>query len=46
MRSLQKSAAVHASDANLNQERSLTSQDIFKLNRTAALAGRRVLLAA
>jgi putative transposase len=39
MRSLQKFAAVHACVSNhFNQERSLSSRDIFKLNRTAALA--------
>ena len=39
MRSLQKFAAVHTSVFNdFNQERSLSSRDIFKLNRSAALA--------
>lgn len=39
MRSLQEFAAVHASASNhFNQEPSLSSRDIFKLNRTAALA--------
>jgi len=39
MRSLQKFAAVHASVCNhFNQERGLYSRNIFKLNRTAALA--------
>ena len=39
MRSLQKFAAVHASVSNhFNQERSLSSRDIFKLKRAAALA--------
>ena len=39
MRSLQKFAAVHASVSNhFNQERSLSSRSLFKLNRTAALA--------
>jgi putative transposase len=39
MRSLQKFAAVHSSVFNhFNQDRSLSSRDIFKLNRTAALA--------
>ncbi len=39
MRSLQKFAAVHASVLNhFNQERSLSSRNLFKLNRTAALA--------
>jgi len=38
MRSLQKFAAVHSSVHNLfNQERHLSSRNIFKLNRTAAL---------
>ena len=38
MRSLQTFAAVHASVSNhFNQERSLSSRNIFKLNRTAAL---------
>ena len=47
MRSLQKFAAVHASVSNhFNHERSLSSRDIFKLNRTAALAEWRSLLAA
>ncbi len=47
MRSLQKFAAVHASVSNhFNHERSLSSRDIFKLNRTAALAEWRGLLAA
>ncbi|CUH07650.1 Transposase IS66 family protein [Jannaschia seosinensis] len=46
MRSLQKFAAVHASVSNhFNQERSLSSRDIFKTNRTAALAERRGLCA-
>ncbi len=39
MRSLQKFAAIHASVSNhFNQERSLSSRSLFKLNRTAALA--------
>ncbi len=39
MRSLQKFAAVHASICNhFNRERSLSSRDIFKANRSAALA--------
>ncbi|HSF92098.1 MAG TPA: DDE-type integrase/transposase/recombinase, partial [Paracoccaceae bacterium] len=39
MRSLQKFAAVHASVySHFNQERSLSSRDIFKQNRAAALA--------
>jgi putative transposase len=47
MRSLQKSAAVHASVCNhFNQERSLSSRDTFKTNRAAALAGWRALYAA
>jgi putative transposase len=38
MRSLQKFAAVHASDYNLfNSERSLSSRSHYKLNRAAAL---------
>ncbi|MCL5778970.1 IS6 family transposase [Limibaculum sp. FT325] len=38
MRSLQKFAAVHASVSNhFNQERSLSSRHIFKVNRAAAL---------
>lgn len=46
MRSLQKFAAVHASVSNhFNQERSLSSRDLFKLNRTAALAEWRGLCA-
>ena len=47
MRSLQKFAAVHASVSNhFNQERSLSSRHLFKLNRTAALAEWRGLCAA
>jgi putative transposase len=47
MRSLQKFAAVHSSVFNLfNQERSLSSRDIFKHNRTAALEEWRQLGAA
>ena len=39
MRSLQKFASVHSSVFNhFNQDRSLSSRDIFKLNRTAALS--------
>ena len=39
MRSLQKFAAVHASVSNhFNHERSLSSRNLFKLNRAAALA--------
>ena len=38
MRSLQKFASVHASVSNhFNQDRSLSSRTLFKLNRTAAL---------
>ena len=44
MRSLQKFAAVHASVYNhFNQERSLSSRPLFKLNRAAALAEWRAL---
>jgi putative transposase len=47
MRSLQKFASVHASVSNhFNQERGLSSRDIFKRKRTAALAEWRDLLAA
>jgi putative transposase len=47
MRTLQKFAAVHASVFNhFNQERSLSSRDIFKLNRTAALSEWRRLCSA
>ena len=47
MRSLQKFAAVHSSIYNhFNQERSLSSRNVFKLNRTAALAEWRQLGAA
>ncbi len=47
MRSLQKFASVHSSVYNhFNQERSLTSRDHFKLNRTAALAEWRQLCSA
>jgi putative transposase len=46
MRSLQKFASVHASVTNhFNQERSLSSRHLFKLNRAAALAEWRVLCA-
>lgn len=46
LRSLQKFAAVHASVYNLfNSERSLSSRSNFKLNRHAALAEWRGLLA-
>jgi putative transposase len=47
VRSLQKFAAVHASVSNhFNQGRSLSSRDIFKLNRAAALAEWRALCVA
>jgi len=47
MRSLQKSASVHASVFNhFNQERSLYSRANFKRNRAAALAEWRGLCAA
>ena len=47
MRTLQKFASVHASVHNhFNQERSLSSRATFKLNRAAALAEWRGLLAA
>ena len=47
MRSLQKFVAVHSSIHNLfNAERALTSRDIFKINRTAALTEWRQLCAA
>lgn len=47
MRSLQKFAAVHASVSNhFNQERNLSSRDIFKRNRAVALAEWRGFLAA
>ena len=47
MRSLQKFVAVHSSVYNhFNQERSLSSRDIFNLNRTAALTEWRQLGAA
>lgn len=47
MRSLQKFVAVHASVFNhFNQDRSLSSRDHFKQNRTAALAEWRGLCAA
>jgi putative transposase len=47
MRSLQKFAAVHSSVHNLfNQERHLSSRNIFKLNRTAALEEWRQICAA
>ncbi|MCL5778961.1 IS6 family transposase [Limibaculum sp. FT325] len=47
MRSLQKFATVHASVSNhFNQERSLSSRHMFKVNRTAALEEWRQLGAA
>jgi len=47
MRSLQKFAAVHSSVYNLfNQERSLSSRQVFKLNRAAALQEWRQVCAA
>ncbi len=47
MRSLQKFASVHASVSNhFNQERSLSSRHLFKLNRAAALSEWRGLCAA
>jgi len=47
MRSLQTFAAVHSSVSNhFNQERSLSSRNLFKLNRTAALEEWRQLCAA
>ena len=47
MRTLQKSASVHASVHNhFNQERSLSSRAVFKQTRAAALAEWRGLLAA
>ncbi|MCL5778981.1 IS6 family transposase [Limibaculum sp. FT325] len=47
IRSLQKLAAVHASVSNhFNQERSLSSRHMFKVNRTAALEEWRKLGAA
>jgi putative transposase len=47
MRSLQKFASVHASVYNhFNQERGLSSRDIFKANRAAALTEWRGLCAA
>ena len=47
MRSLQRFASVHASVYNhFNQERSLSSRPIFKLNRAAALSEWRGLCAA
>lgn len=46
-KTLQKFASVHASVSNhFNQERSLTSRDIFKINRAAALNEWRQLCAA
>jgi putative transposase len=47
MRSLQKFASVHASVLNhFNSERSLSSRDLFKLNRATALAEWRLLCSA
>ena len=47
MRNLQKFAAVHSSVFNhFNQERGLSSREIFKRNRAAALAEWRGLCAA
>jgi putative transposase len=47
MRSLQRSASVHASVTNqVNQERSLSSRPLFEANRAAALAEWRGLCAA
>ena len=47
MRSLQKFVAVHSSVFNhFDQGRTLSGRDIFKLNRTAALAESRSLGAA
>ncbi len=46
MRCLQKFASVHASVSNhFNQDRSLSSRNLFKLNRTSALAEWRCLYA-
>ena len=46
MRTLQKSAAVHASIHNrFNQDRHLNRRDIFKQNRSSALAEWRELMA-
>ena len=46
MRSLQKFAAVHSSVFNhFNSDRSLSSRNVYKLNRTAALAEWRGLCA-
>ncbi len=47
IRTLQKFATVQASVSNhVNQERSLSSRDIYKSNRAVALAEWRDLLAA
>jgi len=47
MRSLQMFASVHASVCNhFNQERSLTSREVYKANRAAALAEWRGIFAA
>lgn len=46
MHSLQKFAAVHSSVSNhFNSDRSLTSRDVYKQARTAALAEWRALCA-
>ena len=46
MHSLQKFSSVHSSVHNhFNTERSLSSRDVYKLNRTAALAEWRQLCA-
>jgi putative transposase len=46
MKSLQKFAAVHANVHNhFNQERHLVDRQTFKNRRSAALAGRRSLMA-
>jgi putative transposase len=46
MRTLQKLASVHAVTHNhFNQERHLTSRDIYKQNRSAAMAEWGALLA-
>ncbi len=47
LHSLQKFVSVHSSIHNLfNTERSLSSRDVYKMNRTAALAEWRELCAA
>ena len=46
IKTLQKFAAVHASIHNhFNQDRHLNRRDVFKQNRSAALAERRQLAA-